>query len=91
MNPASIVAGVLAFISISLLVVSIRRGPPYTGTALDRIAAGLMALCLVAMWLLRGRVDLIWLPFGTFTFVLGYYLGTRAATSLSVPWRRKAA
>ena len=90
MNPASIVAGVLALISISLLVVSIRRGPPY-GSTFGWITAALMALSLAAMWALRERVDLIWLPFGTFTFVLGYYLGTRTATSASVPWRRKAA
>lgn len=80
MNPASIPAAVLTAISLVLLVVAMRRGPPY-GRAVDWIAAALMALAVAAMWWLRDRVDLVIYPFGAFCFVMGYYLGARALAS----------
>jgi hypothetical protein len=77
MNPASIVAGVLALVSLGLFVVSIRRGPPY-GSTFDWITAALMGLSVAAMWVLRERADFAVYPFGLFCFVVGYYFGALA-------------
>ena len=74
MNFPSVVAAVLALVSIVFLVVSVRRGPPY-GSTLAWVTAGVMALSVAAIWWFREQADLTAYPFGLFCFATGYYVG----------------